>query len=388
MFNKIKKRGKKEDQPVPSPPAKEPVAMHNPVKISKYPNSRFFGKPLPKNPDDLPKFVIDAMDFVEDYGLESEGIFRISANKEYEWAAIEELEQNERGKIKFKDYDVHVAANILKLYFRELPEPLLTYEYYGMFIAASGIPESEARGIMIKKVLEYLPQSNQKILKHLSQFLSVVSKNRAATKMNSENLAIVFAPNLLQPNTPQTAQDMMIDTKHANNLMTTLIEESDNIFGVRAPRIRYGEAEQYDRVNRVLLDNEFGASQSSYAESDPLNTQRKKSLTRKPVGMKQWSGKNRTSSRFVASNSVERRSKHLEDAEAGEENGESLCNDQETSNKPRDENTDEAQDTITPYTNTEVTNTPRSTTYEDADENEQEDEDWEEPPVAVVSPRD
>jgi hypothetical protein len=30
-----------------------------------------------------------------------------------------------------------------------------------MFIAASGIPDSEARGEMIKKVLEFLPASNQ-----------------------------------------------------------------------------------------------------------------------------------------------------------------------------------------------------------------------------------
>lgn len=108
-------------------------------KVPKFPNSRWFGKKLPKNPDDLPIFVLDAMNYVEEYGINVEGIFRISANKESERMAIEELENSYNGKVDFSQYDVHVAANLLKLYFRELPEPLLTYENYGMFIAASGI---------------------------------------------------------------------------------------------------------------------------------------------------------------------------------------------------------------------------------------------------------
>jgi hypothetical protein len=245
---------------------------------------------------------------------------------------------------------------------------------------------------MIKKVLEYLPKSNQNIIKHLSQFLHFVSMHKEVTKMSSENLAIVFAPNLLQPDTPQTAQEMMIDTKHANNLMTTFIEESEIIFGPRAIRTRpllYSQqAEETDRVNRVLIDNEFIAQDSSQnldaedsSDSYVGVKQRKRSLTRKPVGMKQWGGKKRTSSKFVSSSSAERKSKLSEDTEAGEESD---------ATKPRDEITDEAQDTITPWTMTEVTNTPRSTTFDDAepDENEEPDDEdeWEEGAVAVVTP--
>ncbi len=35
--------------------------------------------------------------------------------------------------------DAHVIASLLKLWFRELPEPLLTYELYDCFIAAAGM---------------------------------------------------------------------------------------------------------------------------------------------------------------------------------------------------------------------------------------------------------
>lgn len=133
MLSKIIKRGAstprlKQTDVEPAPPPPEPVIIHKPTKIPKYPNSKYFSKKLPKNPEDLPKFVIDAMDFVEEFGINSEGIFRISANKENEQAAIDELERSENGEIKFIDYDVHVAANVLKLFFRELPEPLLTYD--------------------------------------------------------------------------------------------------------------------------------------------------------------------------------------------------------------------------------------------------------------------
>jgi len=39
----------------------------------------------------------------------------------------------------------HVAAAVLKTYFRGLPEPLLTFELYDMFLAASAITELDIR---------------------------------------------------------------------------------------------------------------------------------------------------------------------------------------------------------------------------------------------------
>jgi hypothetical protein len=43
--------------------------------------------------------------------------------------------------ISIEEFAVHVLTSTLKTFFRELPEPLLTFEFYEEFIQASGRPD-------------------------------------------------------------------------------------------------------------------------------------------------------------------------------------------------------------------------------------------------------
>lgn len=162
--------------------------------------------------------------------------------------------------------------------------------------------------------------------------------------MNSENLAIVFAPNLLQSNLPQTVQEVMSETKHSNNLMQTLIQEAELIFGPRPKKPKQiEEAETAERMSRVLLREydeykNMETDTTSAAENSPV---RKKSLTRKPIGTKRW---NRSRGRSL-----------------------------DTEKDKKEEEVDDSQDAMVM---TETSGTPRSTaTFDDAEE---EVEEWEE----------
>jgi len=62
--------------------------------------------------------------------------------------------------VDLSKYDEHINANLLKRYFRELPDPLLTFEAYDMFIAAEGIPDEHVRIARIKLVLTFLPEGS------------------------------------------------------------------------------------------------------------------------------------------------------------------------------------------------------------------------------------
>jgi len=67
-------------------------------------------------------------------GLELVGLFRISASS----SVVEYYKsQYDQGvDVGFANCnDPHIAANLLKMYFRELPEPLFTFELYDAFIA-------------------------------------------------------------------------------------------------------------------------------------------------------------------------------------------------------------------------------------------------------------
>lgn len=59
--------------------------------------------------------------------LETEGLFRRSANVTLVREAQAKCNRGE--SVDFKD-NVHLAAVLLKRFFRELEEPLLTYELY------------------------------------------------------------------------------------------------------------------------------------------------------------------------------------------------------------------------------------------------------------------
>ena len=83
---------------------------------------------------------------------------------------------------------------------------------------------------MIKKVLKFLPPVNLVLLKTLCEFLHKVMQNQEVNKMTSSNLAIVFAPNLLRPPQQDDLKAMFGDSKHANALMKTLIEQYTEIF--------------------------------------------------------------------------------------------------------------------------------------------------------------
>lgn len=91
--------------------------------------------------------------------------------------------------------DVHVIASTLKSYLRELPEPLLTYKLYNEWMGLAGCPE-EHRLMLVQEILRRLPAANADNLTYLVRFLARLTKH-PENKMNSSNIAIVIAPNLL-----------------------------------------------------------------------------------------------------------------------------------------------------------------------------------------------
>ncbi len=72
-------------------------------------------------------------------GVNEEGIFRISGSLEQILKLKNRIDTD--GKIDFfeEKADCHVIAGLLRLYFRELPEPLFTFEHYENFLSLTGM---------------------------------------------------------------------------------------------------------------------------------------------------------------------------------------------------------------------------------------------------------
>jgi phosphoinositide-3-kinase regulatory subunit len=156
-----------------------------------------------KDPNlEAPIIVIRCMESVERRGLDAEGIYRVSASL----LDINKLKQafdDDPYKVNLDDRrwnDVHTISACLKLYFRELPTPLFTFNLYDDFISAASVSVSdELKYERIKEVISRLPERNRSVLTVLMQHLTRIVQNSPVNMMTAQNVAIVFGPTLIRP---------------------------------------------------------------------------------------------------------------------------------------------------------------------------------------------
>lgn len=196
----------------------------------------YFGVPIEKvTPPgaEIPYIVEHAIKVIEDKSMETEGVFRLSGSQ----TQIDKLkaEFNAGVQVDLKPIaDPHTVTGLLKLYLRELPEPLMTYDLYESFVTAQQERDPNKRLRYIRHLISCLPKVNRATLKTLIQFLGRVEKHSEVNKMASHNLATVFAPNLLKQREDNMVQSAM-DTPLINGLLSLLIRDCDMIFSDQEP---------------------------------------------------------------------------------------------------------------------------------------------------------
>lgn len=183
-------------------------------------------KRRPANADLIPTVVRDLVSYLEPH-KDLDGLFRVPGNP----SAVQKLRSvfDSDANAVIGRQDPHVVAALLKLYFRELPEPLLTYDCYSYFIEASTIKNTEERTKAIGDLVQTLPMENQRVLVYLMRFLHQLSLMSTKNKMPANSLAVVFAPNLLRPR-GQSMPQMVADSQQANMVVQTMIEAFPAVF--------------------------------------------------------------------------------------------------------------------------------------------------------------
>eukprot|EP00736_Rhodelphis_marinus_P013629 Rmarinus@m.2077 len=135
----------------------------------------------------IPKILVQMRDYLFSHGgTETVGVFRLAPDED-ECRSV----KYQLNKAKFESCaDVNCIANLIKVWFRELPENILSCLPKEKIAAAS---ESENDSYAL---LEGLPEPNRSIMFFLLDLITDISKNEAVNKMGPRNMAIVFAPNL------------------------------------------------------------------------------------------------------------------------------------------------------------------------------------------------
>uniref|UniRef100_A0A8B9Y7T6 Rho GTPase activating protein 39 n=1 Tax=Bos mutus grunniens TaxID=30521 RepID=A0A8B9Y7T6_BOSMU len=183
-------------------------------------------------------------------GDQTEGIFRVPGD-------IDEVNalklQVDQWKVPTGLEDPHVPASLLKLWYRELEEPLIPHEFYEQCIAHYESPEAAVA------VVHALPRINRLVLCYLIRFLQVGGwhpapsalrpapsapgsgplaappqvfvqpANVAITKMDVSNLAMVMAPNCLRCRSDDP-RVIFENTRKEMSFLRVLIQHLDTSF--------------------------------------------------------------------------------------------------------------------------------------------------------------
>ncbi|XP_004407950.1 PREDICTED: rho GTPase-activating protein 30 isoform X3 [Odobenus rosmarus divergens] len=154
---------------------------------------------LQRSGQEVPQVLKSCAEFVEEYGV-VDGIYRLSGVSSNIQKLRQEFEAERKPDLRKDVYlqDIHCVSSLCKAYFRELPDPLLTYRLYDKFADAVGVQLEPERLVKILEVLRELPDPNYRTLEFLMRHLVHMASFSAQTNMHARNLAIVWAPNLLR----------------------------------------------------------------------------------------------------------------------------------------------------------------------------------------------
>ncbi|KAJ7259136.1 hypothetical protein B0H12DRAFT_1014571 [Mycena haematopus] len=211
--------------------------LHDPVAASRDPLA-VFGVDLnyllhrEAGTDDVPPGTIPSvmercLAEIEERGLTEVGIYRLAGAASTITALKDAFNRGEDPIDSFTD--IHAVCDLVKSWFRVLPEPLFPSRSYYLAIEAMQLENLDDRLSSIRNVVQGLPRPNFDLLKRVSEHLDRVADCEERNHMTDESLAIVFGPNLLRA--PQDDFAMILaNMAHTHKLVKTLITHFHVIF--------------------------------------------------------------------------------------------------------------------------------------------------------------
>ncbi|KAM9324761.1 rho GTPase-activating protein 29 [Gastrophryne carolinensis] len=204
--------------------------------------------------DGIPFIIKKCTSEIESRALTIQGIYRVNGAK----SRVEKLCQAfENGKdlVELSDLYAHDISNVLKLYLRQLPEPLVVFRLYNELIGlakesqrACDEVDCKARSpplkrqpsgvelnrviIKIRDLVKQLPPPNYNTLQFLVEHLHRVTEEVKENKMTASNLGIIFGPTLLRPRQTDATISLssLVDYPYQARIVELLIKYYDKIF--------------------------------------------------------------------------------------------------------------------------------------------------------------
>uniref|UniRef100_UPI00358F281C SLIT-ROBO Rho GTPase-activating protein 1-like isoform X2 n=1 Tax=Myxine glutinosa TaxID=7769 RepID=UPI00358F281C len=177
---------------------------------------------------DIPLVVESCVRYINLYGLQTQGMFRISGSQ----VEVNDIKNAfERGDDPLaedeENNDINSVAGVLKLYFRGLENPLFPREKFHELVSCVQTESLYERAMHIRKIILTLPRSVIILMRYLFAFLHHLSQFNDENMMDPYNLAICFGPTLMPA---PDSQDQVSAQAHINEVIKTIIMHHEGIF--------------------------------------------------------------------------------------------------------------------------------------------------------------
>ncbi|KAJ7316268.1 hypothetical protein JRQ81_002430 [Phrynocephalus forsythii] len=174
------------------------------IKAPDYKDKNVFGVPLLLNVQrtgqPLPRSILQAMDYLRDQFLDQVGLFRKSGVKS-RILYLREMNENSPNNITYEGQSAFDVADMVKQYFRDLPEPIFTSKLCESFLHIYQYLPKEQQFHAVQAAILLLPDENREALKVLLFFLRDVVAFVDENQMTPTNIAVCLAPSLFHLNT-------------------------------------------------------------------------------------------------------------------------------------------------------------------------------------------
>nr|XP_043615976.1 rho GTPase-activating protein REN1-like [Erigeron canadensis] len=222
--------------------------------------------------DGTPSFLEKALCYVEDFGVNVEGILRQAADVDDVERRIREYEE---GKTEFtKDEDGHVIGDCIKYVLRELPSPPVPASCCAALLEAYRSDRATRVSDMRAAICDTFPEPNRRLLQRILIMMEAVAENKSVNRMSVSAVAACMSPLLLRPllsgevdlgkglemggdGSAQLLQAAAA-ANHAQAIIITLVEEYDKIFGEEDMLSDlYSDSDEYGSESEDLSDEYY-----------------------------------------------------------------------------------------------------------------------------------
>ncbi|XP_043933429.1 unconventional myosin-IXa isoform X2 [Protopterus annectens] len=200
----------------------------------------------------VPVVAEKLINYIEMHGLYTEGIYRKSGSTN----KSKELRQGldtDLDRVNLDDYNIHVIASVFKQWLRELPNPLMTFEFYSEFLRVMGLQDRKDMVLGVYSIINQLTRAHLSTLERLIFHLVRIALEEETNRMSANALAIVFAPCILRcPDTTDPLESVQ-DISKTTACVELIVIEQMNKYKARLKDISSLEFAENKAKNRLSL---------------------------------------------------------------------------------------------------------------------------------------